>query len=189
MQTDIVQTILWRRVDSPGHDACALLALEDGWALKGAALFRMNGQPCSLHYTIMCDPSWQTRSASVDGWVGGTEVKIHIDALPDQRWCFNGAEQSETDGLVDLDLGFTPATNLIQFRRLSLDIGQQTIAPTAYLRFPELTLGRLEHYYHRLAVDRYDYRAPEFDYTAILQVSDAGFVTEYPGLWELEALQ
>ncbi|HZB44562.1 MAG TPA: putative glycolipid-binding domain-containing protein, partial [Pyrinomonadaceae bacterium] len=99
-----------------------------------------------------------------------------------------GTEQAELAGLVDVDLGFTPATNLIQFRRLSLGVGHATDAPTVYLNFPELTLGRLEHRYHRVALDRYDYQAPRFDYTGILRVSAAGFVTHYPGLWELEAL-
>jgi hypothetical protein len=89
---------------------------------------------------------------------------------------------------VDVDLGFTPSTNLIQLRRLSLDIGQEVEAPVAYLHFPALTFGRLEHRYRRVALDKYDYQAPSFGYAAILQVSDLGFVTHYPGLWELEAL-
>jgi hypothetical protein len=35
----------------------------------------------------------------------------------------------------------------------------------------------------------YDYQAPSVGYAAFLLVSDIGFVTQYPGLWELEALQ
>jgi uncharacterized protein len=36
---------------------------------------------------------------------------------------------------VDVDLGFTPATNLIVLRGLSLKIGQRAQAPAAYLSF------------------------------------------------------
>jgi hypothetical protein len=117
-------------------------------------------------------------------------VKLALEVVPGERWTLNGDEQGEeVAGLVDIDLGFTPATNLIQLRRLSLDISHEAEAPVAYLHFPELTLGRLEQRYRRVALDKYDYQAPGFGYTAILQVSELGFVTQYPGLWALEALQ
>jgi hypothetical protein len=189
MNTDTLeQTILWRRLDAPGHDACGLSSSSEGWRLAGTAVFSCEGQPCRLCYEVDCDASWHTRSAKVAGWVGRTALRLDIEAMRGGRWGFNGTEQAELTGLVDVDLGFTPATNLIQLRRLSLGVGHATDAPTVYLNFPELTLGRLEHRYHRVALDRYDYQAPRFDYTGILRVSAAGFVTHYPGLWELEAL-
>ena len=189
MSTNILeQTILWRRLDSPGHDACGLSSSSQGWRLAGTAVFSSEGQPCRLCYEVDCDTAWHTRWAKVAGWVGRAEVKLHIEAMQAGRWDFNGTEQTGLTGLVDVDLGFTPATNLIQFRRLSLGVGHATDAPAVYLNFPELTLSRLEHRYHRVAPDRYDYQAPVFDYAAVLQVSPAGFVTHYPGLWELAAL-
>ena len=184
------QAILWRRLDSPGHDACGLWVSDNGWRLAGTAMFCSEEQPCHLSYEVDCDPSWRTRSASVIGWLGRTTVKLTLEAAPGERWTLNGDEQgAEVAGLVDVDLGFTPATNLIQLRRLSLGIGHEAEAPAAYLHFPELTVGRLEHRYRHVAVDKYDYQAPGFGYAAILQMSDLGFVTQYPGLWALEALQ
>jgi hypothetical protein len=40
-----IDTICWRRVDTPGHDACRLEQLEDSWRLA-AAVFRLDHQPC-----------------------------------------------------------------------------------------------------------------------------------------------
>lgn len=189
MPTKLQQTILWRRLDVPGHDACGLWISDTGWRLAGTAVFRAEEQPCHLSYEVQCDSSWCTRSASVVGWIGKTSVKIALVALPGGRWTLNGDEQGEdVRGLWDIDLGFTPSTNLIQLRRLSLAVGDETEAPVAYLHFPELTLGRLEHSYCRVAHDKYDYRAPLFGFAATLQVSDLGFVTEYPGLWTLEVI-
>jgi hypothetical protein len=184
------QTILWRRLDVPGHDACGLWVSDNGWCLAGTAMFLFEEQPCHLRYEVDCDSAWRTRAASVSGWLGRTPVQLTLETVPGERWTLNGAEQGEeVAGLVDVDLGFTPATNLIQLRRLALDVGHEVEAPVVYLHFPELTLGRLEHRYHRVALDKYDYQAPAFDYAAILQVSELGFVTQYPGLWALEALQ
>ncbi len=183
------QTILWRRIDSPGHDACGLWVLNGGWRLAGTAVFRLEERACHLRYEVDCDLSWRTRYATVTGWIGRKSVDLAIVALPGEGWTFNGVKKRAVAGLVDVDLGFTPATNLIQLRRLALEVGQEAEAPAVYLHFPELKVGRLDHWYRRVAADRYDYKAPVFDYAAVLQVSDAGFVTHYPELWELEALQ
>lgn len=186
----LLQSILWRRLDVPGHDTCGLWTSDTGWRLTGTAMFRAEEQPCHLNYEVHCDPSWRTRSASVLGWFGRTPVKLTLEVLPGERWTLNGQKQGEeVEGLIDIDLGFTPSTNLIQLRRLSLAVGEEGEAPVAYLHFPEFTLGRLEHRYRRVALDKYDYQAPRFDYAAVLQVSGMGFVTDYPGLWALEALQ
>ena len=40
-------------------------------------------------------------------------------------WFANGVEQDNVAGCLDLDLGFTPATNLFAIRRLSLKVGQR----------------------------------------------------------------
>ena len=183
------QLILWRRMDVPGHDACALWVMESGSCLTGTAVFALEGQPCYLAYEVDCDPTWRTRSAKVIGYIGRHALELSIVAMPGARWELNGTDQPSVAGCIDVDLNFTPATNLIAIRRLALDVGHESDAPAAWLRFPECTLERLEQRYHRVTLDTYDYQAPRLGYAASLQVSDLGFVTQYPGLWALEALQ
>ena len=180
------QLILWRRTDVPGHDACGLWRMESGWRLTGTAIFVLEGQPCHLAYEVDCDTTWRTRSAKVTGYIGRHALELTIVAMPGERWKLNGMDQPEAAGCIDVDLNFTPATNLIAIRRLALDIGHASEAPAAWLRFPEFTLERLEQRYHRVALDTYDYQAPSVGYAAALRVSDSGFVTQYPGLWEQE---
>ena len=176
-------SILWRRIDLEGHDACLLCATESGWRLKGHALFLHDGQPCSLAYHVDCDAGWRTRSASVEGFLGTRTLRYEVERLADGRWTLNGAEQAEAAGLVDVDLGFTPATNLLAIRRFDLAVGAATPAPAAYLAFPELRLMLLEQTYRRIDECRYAYDAPMFGYDAVLEVSPTGFVVDYPGLW------
>jgi hypothetical protein len=180
------ELIFWRRMDVPGHDACALWVMESGWCLAGTAIFVLAGQPCHLAYEVNCDPTWRTRSAQVTGCMGRRVLELSIVAVSGERWQLNGMEQPEAAGGIDIDLSFTPATNLVAIRRLALGIGQASDAPAAWLRFPEFTLERLEQHYHRLALDTYAYQAPGVGYAASLQVSDRGFVTHYPGFWEQE---
>jgi len=41
----IEAAILWRRLDTEGHDSCQLFRLADGWRLTGMAVFGHEGKP------------------------------------------------------------------------------------------------------------------------------------------------
>lgn len=84
---------------------------------------------------------------------------------------------------ADVDLGFTPATNLIVLRRLRLRVGEQAEAPAAYLAFPSLRFGVLPQHYERLSRTEYPYASPTHGYRAMLRVSSLGAVLDYPGLF------
>jgi len=181
----IERTMLWRRLDAPGHDACGLWKVDGGWRLAGTAVFLFGGRPCHLAYAVECDAAWQTRLARVTGWIGRDEVDL-ILATEAGHWWLNGEEQPQVAGCVDADLNFTPATNLIALRRLALRIGEEADAPAAWFDFPDLQLVRLRQRYHRLDEHRYAYQSPDVGYAGMLEVSEAGFITTYPGLWMLE---
>jgi len=183
-----VASILWRRLDQEGHDACHLTSTPDGWRLWGVAAFLLDGKPSALRYSVECDAGWRTRSASVDGWIAQSDYSAEIVATGDGRWLLNGEEQASAFGCVDVDLGFTPATNMLPLRRFALEVGAATPAPAAYLTVPELRLTRLTQTYRRLGEVRYHYESPAFSYAEVLEVDDVGFVTSYPDLWQVTSL-
>jgi uncharacterized protein len=86
----------------------------------------------------MCNLEWQIISAKVTGWVGSTIVEIEILVDSAQNWQINGVECPAVEGCIDVDLGFSPSTNLLAIRRLDLDIGEE--AQAAWLSFPEFNL-------------------------------------------------
>ncbi|MFA5530174.1 MAG: putative glycolipid-binding domain-containing protein [Thiohalomonadaceae bacterium] len=183
------QLVVWRRVDGPGHDACGLWHTDDNWRLRGTAVFVLDGIPCWLDYEVCGNLSWRTRTARVTGWMGGQALDVRICLTADGRWRLNGNDQPAVAGCTDLDFSFTPATNLIPLRRLGLAVGSEAQAAAAWLNLLGQRLDRLDQHYRRSGDDIYDYRAPSLDFSAALRVSHAGFITHYPGLWEMEALQ
>jgi hypothetical protein len=178
-------TKAWRRVDVPGFDACALVAIDDGWRLEGAASFLDEGtrEPTWLAYELECDGAWRSRAARVHGFVGAAQVGVFIARDASGAWCVNGAPQAGLDACVDIDLGFTPATNLTQLRRLALEVGAAADVPVAWLDVGASSLSRLPQRYERMSVGRYQYASPTVGYAAELDVDDNGFVSEYPRLW------
>ncbi|TPL46720.1 hypothetical protein FJ937_22470 [Mesorhizobium sp. B2-4-4] len=177
-------SILWRRLDLEGHDSCMLSQRPGGHRLKGQAIFLQDDRPCCITYEVDCDAGWHTRSARVEGFLGPQELSLGIERHTDGSWALNDEPQPEVAGLIDVDLGFTPASNLLAIRRFALAVGEATPAPAAYLAFPELRMTRLDQTYRRLDAARYTYAAPAFGYEAVLEVSPLGFVLDYPDLWK-----
>jgi hypothetical protein len=160
------------------------LSLQDAtWRLAGAAVFAHEGRPCLLNYDITCDATWKTQTGSVTGWVGGARVAISIARDDAGLWRLNGKECPEVAGCSDIDLNFSPATNLLPIRRLGLFVGQAADVRAAWLRFPEFTLEPLDQVYRRASESVYRYEALGGVFIANLSVNAAGYVTHYPDLW------
>jgi hypothetical protein len=176
-------SILWRRLDLPGVESARLERTEGGWTLAGAAVFTHDERLCRLYYEIRCDGAWRTRTACVAGFVGGA-VEVAIESDGNGRWRMNGEPCPQVDGCIDVDLNFSPSTNLLPIRRLRLDVGEEAEVRAAWLRFPGFTLEPLEQRYHRTADDAYRYESAGGAFVRDLTVNDEGFVVRYPGLWE-----
>jgi hypothetical protein len=180
------QVILWRRLDGTGHDACRLALLDAGWRLAGAALFIDESRPCHLEYEVLCDADWRTQSGRVSGWLGHEMIELAIVAGADGRWSLNGRDAPAVTGCIDLDLNFSPATNLLPIRRLGLVIGQAAEVRAAWLRFPEFRLEPLPQLYRRAGDSAYHYEVIGGDFAAELRVDESGFVLDYAGIWQAE---
>ena len=183
----IDKSILWRKLDQPGHESARLFCQDSSWHLRGTAVFSHNQQPCRLDYLVVCDSGWQTLSGRVTGWIGDEIVEIELSVDPTRRWRLNGVECPEVAGCTDLDLNFSPSTNLLPIRRLGLAIGQEAKVRAAWLRFPSFKLEPLEQLYRRTDVAAYRYESAGGSFVTELQVSPAGFVTDYQNFWVLEA--
>lgn len=178
--------IVWRRIDRPGHEGARLLARPSGWQLAGAAVFLHELAGCRLDYLVDCDVAWRTVSARVSGWMGSRTVDLTVAVDAARHWGLNGVDCPDVSGCLDIDLAFSPSTNLLPIRRLNLKAGEARAVRAAWLTFPELTLRPLEQVYRRLDETSYQYESGEGAFTAVLRTNESGFVTHYPELWEIE---
>ncbi len=178
--------ILWHRLDQPGHESARLVHKEGNWHLEGTAVFAYNHQPCRLDYLVVCNSAWETRSGRVSGWVGDELVEIELSVDSSHRWFLDRVERLEVAGCIDLDLNFSPSTNLLPIRRLGLAVGQEREVRAAWLRFPGFTLEPLDQSYRRVDVTTYRYESAGGKFVRELGVNEVGFVTSYPDFWHVE---
>jgi hypothetical protein len=179
-------SILWHRIDRPGHESAAVFPREKGWELAGTAVFAHESEPCCLSYVIACDAEWRTRSVEVGGWLATKPVRVDARVDREGVWRVGAGDVAEITGCVDVDLNFSPSTNLLPIRRLNLAVGEEREVRAAWLRFPSFRFEPLEQSYRRLAADRYLYRSAGGRFERELEVDENGFVVRYPDFWEAE---
>lgn len=151
------------------------------------SVFVHESRPCFLEYIVECDEEWRTQKAQVHGWIERQPISIEISTESAERWTVNGKGQPSVDGCVDLDLNFSPSTNLLPIRRLHLAIGQEASVRAAWLRFPDFVLTPLQQRYRRIGSTSYGYESGGGSFTADLEVNDAGLVMSYPPFFQVEA--
>jgi len=179
--------ILWNRIDYPGKEWCQLRQAAGKNILEGIVLLAYAGKPCHMEYVIQCDLSWQTRRVSITGQIGRKAIFCSLSANSKRQWRLNGKQVPSVEGSVDVDLGFSPSTNLLPIKRFRLGIGEQAEVTAAWVEFPSMRVKPLTQVYLRSKANVYHYESVGGKFQRELIVNENGFVTSYPGLWELEA--
>lgn len=175
--------IVWERLDVPGHEFSEVSAGEQSHTLTGTSIFVTEGSRCLLAYKVVCDAAWETQEVHVSGSIEGKLIDIVLMVRPDKAWTLNGIEQPQVDGCIDVDLAFSPATNLLPIRRCNIAIGHSELAVAAWLTFPEFSLEKLPQTYTRLSESTFHYSSSDGEFETGLTVVPTGFVSNYPGLW------
>jgi hypothetical protein len=182
----LIAHALWKRLDTPGHDAAFLFSLDNGFELRGTAVFRSAQGPARIAYRVELDLGWSARAGSVTGEMG-TSLIAHDIRRDDGGWRLDGAVVEGLAHLHDLDFGFTPATNMTALRRVGLAVGDQAELPAAWfdVETPRPQLVDLPQHYERRSETAYFYRSPSASYQAVLDMAPNGFTRRYPGLWKM----
>lgn len=184
MNRDVQATARWRALDREGEDTCRLSLADHGWLLVGHARFRDADGFAALDYVVRCDAGWHTLGADVAGMHDDREVRYRI-LRDNERWWLNEKAQADLDGAVDIDLSFTPATNLMPLRRLLASRDTSLGVAAAWLRYPANRLDRLDQTYARTGLpDVVSYEARQTGFSTELTFDKSGFVTLYPELWQ-----
>ena len=119
--------------------------------------------------------------------MGENLVEHEILVSEDAIWYLDDEEINDVKGCIDIDLNFSPITNLLPLRRLDLTNGDAKSVSAAWLRFPSFNLERLDQTYTRLDDLTVKYESRDGSFVRNLKVNNAGLVTEYPDYWIAEA--
>jgi hypothetical protein len=175
-------------MDLPALERFRLWQEADAFRLEGRALLAVEGKPLEATYEVVCSGSWATRTARVAVERGTDTRTVELRRDEGDRWWVGGEPLEELDGIADVDLGFTPSTNTLPIRRLSLEVGSASDLRAAWVRFPELSVEVLDQRYVRTGPGGYRYESRGGSFGADLTVDGLGVVVTYGDLWERVAV-
>ena len=75
----------------------------------------------------------------------------------------DGRIRPDLDGCTDVDLGWSPITNVIPMRRLGVRVGDSVELLAAWVRFPELDVVANRQRYTRVTENRYESGPYDFE--------------------------
>lgn len=143
--------IMWRRTDTTGMETCAIGQSDDEHNIIGAAFFMQEGKPARLEYHVICRSDWTCQKATVNRWNGTHKTKFSLIRTVEGRWAIDDKFVPDVDGLVDIDLGFTPATNTNAIKRLNLEVGEEAEFTAVWLDDESWAFKPPRQRYERLA--------------------------------------
>lgn len=168
--------VIWLRQDRPGNDACRFAEAEGGFLIDGSAT---DAAWNVTRYRVRARPDGSTRRARI-----GADNRIFIRRDPQGVWTLNGTEIPGLGEALDIDLGFTPATNTLALRRLKLPVGGGAEITAARFDPEDETLKPMPQSYRRTGETSYHYASPRFK--ARLTVDAMSIVRDYEGLWKAQ---
>lgn len=182
-EAQLQNVVFWRRLDQPSMEVCRLWRHPESFELEGTVLIAADGTPVEVRYEVLCGPDWETQAARIALARGASTRRVELRRDSRDRWRSDGVALDDLNGIKDIDLGFTPATNTLPIRRLSLEVGASTIVNAAWVKFPDLSIEVLPQRYTRLDSLRYRYESAGGAFVAELEVDRFGMVVQYGDWW------
>jgi hypothetical protein len=194
---------LWIKDDPVGMEAAELEIGADGLAATSTA-FGTIPLAYRLELDLLVDPDWLTRrlalTASGDGWARSLVLARDgswTGAVTDDGTvppAVGGSAPDDAVGptdipmdVLDVDVQYSPLTNLMPIRRLGLDrAGAEGSFVMAWISVPSLAITLDDQRYTVLGVDGGDHCA-RFEngdgfFAAVIRCDDDGIVLDYPGI-------
>ncbi|GAA2607562.1 putative glycolipid-binding domain-containing protein [Dactylosporangium fulvum] len=188
----------WQRTDTTGGEF-ATLDDRRGLHAKGVA-FAADNSLYMCRYELHTDDGWATTRLEVTSEGAGWLRSLRMERAAG-RWRVTTGEQGDLERVLpgapfagmeepdrlhrvlDVDLYNSPLTNTLPVRRLGLHRaapGTQVTIEAAWVLLPSLAVLPVDQTYEVLEGRRVRYSSENF--TAVIELNEEGYVTEYPDL-------
>ncbi|GGM63686.1 putative glycolipid-binding domain-containing protein [Dactylosporangium sucinum] len=196
--TVLPRAFAWQRTDTTGGEF-ATLDDRRGLHARGTAFAADRGL-YTCRYDLHTDEGWASTRFEVTAEGGGWLRTLRMERAAG-RWRVTTGEQGDLErvlrgapfagieepdrlhNVLDVDLYNSPLTNTLPIRRLGLHRaapGTTVTIEAAWILLPSLAVLPVEQTYEVLEGRRVRYRSENF--TAVIEIDDEGWVTEYPDL-------
>lgn len=178
----LLQSLVWECKDCFSTEYFTLSEFDEEYLLRGTVIV-YETDPTLINYQIACDKHWFTKFVWINWEQEGKTNSLTLKTDGEHSWFKDGSPLPSMNGLPDVDVEFSPATNTLPIRRLNLNVGESKTVDAVWVRLEGLGLTRIQQKYSRLAQNCYLYEN-QFGFKATLEVDELGLVIRYGDLWQ-----
>ncbi len=180
------QEYLWQALDAAGFEHVRVDQSHPGWNVFDSMIVREHdGQIVRGGYTLVVDKAFRTLEIRIMAeQEPGSMAALHLLANGEGVWTDADERRIPSlDGVIDVDIQWSPLTNTLPVRRLDLQPGEERDISVAYIALPSLELKRAEQRYTRIDASTVRYTSQGGEFTADIAVDEDGVVLQYPELF------
>lgn len=168
-------TYTWRGIQTPSTER---LRLTTGDRIHARSAVDVGAH--HYDYVVELDSEWTFRTLEISCRDGR---RLRLRRNDGGAWSVDDEPRPDLAEAVDIDLSFSPFTNTLPIRRLSLALGSSAEITTAYVDVPTLLVTPDPQRYTRTGARRHLYESLDSDFVREITVDADGFVVDYPSLF------
>ncbi|MFL9483500.1 putative glycolipid-binding domain-containing protein [Chitinophagaceae bacterium LWZ2-11] len=153
-------------------------------SVDGAIVGEFKGEPINVQYHLEIDNDWTVQNVAIH-IEGDSPFQFIFEKNEEGNWSDkNGRILPALNDCIDIDISLTPFTNTLPIKRLRLTENESKEITVLYLNLLTREYSPIKQRYTNIDGKFYKYENLSSDYTAILEIDEAGYVVNYPGIWQ-----
>lgn len=145
----MIQTIVWQRLDRTALEFLQWTN-EPAVVLHGEVVGDINGVLGRVRYRVAVEEGPFSQVALLQFWSDAGNRQLHLSRSRQGQWLVNGIMRPDLATATDVDIGVTPATNILPLRRFRLEVGESCDLVAVWIQFPALSVKLARQRYTRM---------------------------------------
>lgn len=179
----ISKKIVWQGTRFNTTEMASVTEAEE-YRVKGTIIGELEGNPLVVHYELVIDRDWFTRSVLIQA-ESDTSFEIFMENKNGVWYDKNGSHLPGLEKAIDIDISLTPFTNSLPINRLRLNKGSSEEITVLYFNLPRQEWKAVKQRYTNLGNQFYKYENLESGFSSVIQTDPTGYVIDYPGIWTM----
>lgn len=180
------KSILWEGIQNDTDEHCAVNFLDDAIMVRSEIEGWAHGIPVYADYTLKLDLQWNVQEFDINFHVRDTQHHYHLLRDDLGNWSdASGKTYPEFEGCSYIDITLTPFTNSLPINGLFLPHGESAQIDLVYVDVMANVVRKDHQKYTKAGHHNYHFENGGGSFSADIKVDDDGFVTHYPGLFNM----
>ena len=183
---DTSTRLVWKGLEDQTFEHCVVTRKTGQLEIQSKIEGPVNNVHTVVEYELVLDAAWTVSSLQVKMTAPAPEKIIKLTHNKFGEWVDDTLHtRPDLDGCLDIDISLTPFTNSLPVKRLCFKPGESREIQVLYFDLPAFDISMKKQRYTYQGGNVFKFESLDTGYTNVITFTAAGFVQQYPNLFEL----